>query len=664
VPVAALVVVGSTSTRRRADEKQIRVTSSGQVSALVGDGRGIPSNGEMVAPGSVPNQHCSPDAKRPARKVSRSAGASAPQAPHEASDPKRLSYSLPMSLRVATAAYVAFLVVLAASSPTRLVGDGGEYLQMAQFFARGDWPRPGITHFWCYSLLASPFVFAAERIGLDPLVGFTALNVALLGAAFRIAMPALGWQYSVLLFAGPVIWWVDKAHTEAFTFSLISVAVIWLTEAPGWSMIAVALAATQNPPFAAVAGLFWLSAVGGQPALRRDRWFWTSTVIAAAVALLHPLYYEIRLGRPGPIMPSALRIPNRDELLAVLLDTNIGLSWNFPILALSVGAALLSLSLARRRQARLAELLVVFVAGVWLLFGVAQATNYNHGGTRNMSRYAIWFMPLAIPLFRSIRESGSPGLRRLVSGATCVSVALTLILFRPSLPETYLRPTAVARYLWTHHPGFSNPLPEIFVERLRHDDGDWWVPQPTAGCEKILLAPRRTLSAWPLPCPPVPLPAECTGPGVMCYANRTGDARGYDFVPLPPPTFSRYKYQRQRVWSLAGERSMGAVLHGLEWWRLSIRPYETRALRAADRVADAHALEGEGVVFIYVLAAEAGASVTLRLPGPMTGEFLDGETGAYLEPVSYEGEPNALWRVPVPGPRDSVALTLRGHVGD
>ncbi len=58
-----------------------------------------------------------------------------------------------------------------------------------------------------------------------------------------------------------------------------------------------------------------------------------------------------------------------------------------------------------------------------LLFAFAQTMNVNHGGTPGMSRYALWFIPLAAPLFdatyRLTKAHGRWALRSLVAALRC-----------------------------------------------------------------------------------------------------------------------------------------------------------------------------------------------------------------------------------------------------
>ena len=134
-------------------------------------------------------------------------------------------------------------------------------------------PRYGthdFVHFWFYSAAAQPFVSLARGLGASPIYGFAALNVGLLVLAFWVALPRLGGWLTWLVFAGPVIWWADKAHTEPFTFSLLTIAVLLLEEAPVWAVLAAGAAATQNPPIVAMVP-FAAVALGSQGAgaLRR-----------------------------------------------------------------------------------------------------------------------------------------------------------------------------------------------------------------------------------------------------------------------------------------------------------------------------------------------------------------------------------------------------------
>ena len=53
-------------------------------------------------------------------------------------------------------------------------------------------------------------------------------------------------------------------------------------------------------------------------------------------------------------------------------------------------------------------MIVAALTAVGFLLSFAQATNVHHGATPSISRYAIWLIPLAIPIMIRARAAGGP----------------------------------------------------------------------------------------------------------------------------------------------------------------------------------------------------------------------------------------------------------------
>ena len=360
-----------------------------------------------------------------------------------------------------------------------------------------------------------------------------------------------------------------KPHTEPFTFAMYAIAFALFAWAPWWSLVAAGAAATQNPGNAPLVGILAMAAVAGEASLLKDRRFWLGLAGGAALAALHPAYYLVRLGTPTRLASTGdVHWVTLREYATVLIDSNVGLLPQVPVFAaVALVAALL---LAFRAPRRLASPGVVAAAlsAAWLAFVAATATNVNHGGTPGLSRYATWFMPLAIPLFQELDRL----LTRRVAWMALPAVASAVLgvwAFHPARAEAADRPTNLASFLWTRHPSFDNPLPEIFAERLRGLDENW-LPVATPGCEKILLPGRGGRdSVWPMPCAPATLPARCQVPGVVCYANRT--RMGYDFVSPRVSTPQVFRLARSATWPLSAERFVAEALESLAWWNMSAR---------------------------------------------------------------------------------------------
>src|SRR5262249_25796360 len=109
--------------------------------------------------------------------------------------------------------------------------------------------RQDFPHFWFYSLLAAPFVAGARAIGVSPWSGFLLLNVLLWSLAITVTARRASTAALAFVFLGPIIWWLDKGHTEVFTVSVVTIATMEIETAPWWSAVAFGAAATQNPPW-------------------------------------------------------------------------------------------------------------------------------------------------------------------------------------------------------------------------------------------------------------------------------------------------------------------------------------------------------------------------------------------------------------------------------
>ena len=206
---------------------------------------------------------------------------------------------------------------------------------------------------------------------------------------------------------------------------------------------------------------------------------------------------------------------------AVIWDLNIGLLVNAPLVAAIVAWAVV-VRLRQHRGCSVEEWLWPCSA-IFLLGAFAQSMNINHGGTPGMSRYALWLIPLFAPLVDAACHS-SPKWQQLALGATVAASSIwNVVFFNPAQPEGFLEPTAVALYQWRTYPGLLDPLPEIFAERVRHQES----ANPFAAvdnCAKALLQSGQ----WPRPCATTSVPVECRPDGVLCYANRNASGT-YDF---------------------------------------------------------------------------------------------------------------------------------------
>lgn len=596
------------------------------------------------------------------------------------------------STRQIVLAAVVLAFCLVAGAPSRVVGDGGEYLAQALNFASGsgpaitgsdvpnvqdavvrsapmlaDWQiseslipdprgRGDFVHFWFYAALATPFVWIADVVGANPLVGFLALNLALFALAVGVVCQRVGVPASLLLFFGPIVWWLDKPHTEIFTFALLAIAMASLRDRPWWSLVAVGAASTQNPPIAALLPLIGVILALRGTSVMRDRRVLAAGAAALALAALHPLYSWDRHGVASLLLAGATEgVPTPREWLAVIVDPDIGLAANFPVFVLLVVIAGALLTRRTARDTPWPELALAGVAAGWFLFSFARTGNFHHGGTPSVSRYALWLVPLGIPLLAAVHRAGGALWRRVLMAGAVVSAAASVVIFHPSVAENSREPTWLAEWVWTRAPAWSTPLPEIFAEAIAHQEQPM-LPQTTAGCEKILTVGRDGDGVWPVPCFPAEPPAWCLPRGAYCYANRT--ATGYDFVAAPGRLRDAGLIDRARVWPREAEPVVRQVFTDMGWLDLEDDGLRTHRLRSIHRVR-ARALAADDRLLVVFSQAEEGAVVSLRTPSGMTGRLLDARTGATLTAIRYDGPAFDLWDVPVPPDPPLTILVLR-----
>jgi len=273
------------------------------------------------------------------------------------------------------------------------------------------------------------------------------------------------------------------------------------------------------------------------------------------------------------------------------------------------------------------------------VFGAAQATNVNHGGTPGMSRYVVWLFPVAVPLFIRARPVLKGAAARVLWLVAALSAAWSLIAYQPSVPEGGGKPSAVAWYLWTHYPSLDNPNPEVFIERLLSSE-ERLAPLHTPGCEKIMLVGRGHHDGmWPLACQPAAVPPECHEIGRICYANRSG-AR-YRFVVEPRSLVSTPRYLRHDIWPLGAERVAADVFGRMRAWELTA-PADMVRGEAIERVAG---LQGDTRLVAGLRGVGPGAAVIVHAPAPMQATFVNAETGEIL---SRAAVPAGECRLPAP----------------
>jgi hypothetical protein len=341
-------------------------------------------------------------------------------------------------------------------------------------------------------------------------------------------------------------------------------------------------------------------------------------------------------------------------LLAVIVDPSIGLVGNFPVflaVVVAAGGVLARCTPRDHRPPMTSALAVATLAGAVFLFAFARTTNVHHGGTPSLSRYAIWLIPLAIPLLEHANGCGSPRWHRFSWTAAVISAAISVIAFRPAVPQNSHEPTLLATMLWTRVPSWNNPLAEVFSETILHTD-DLSAPVATDGCEKVLVGGGSS-GVWPAPCYPAPLPLFCTSAAALCYANRVKD--GYQFATAPGSRAATVR--AGEVWPADTERHVRRLYEAWDWRTLDMSGHDRTMMANAFGVSVTPI--GSADRFILILRnPRAGATLRLKAARPMNGVLVDTATGATLATLSCAG-PNTACEIALRAASPVLLLAMR-----
>lgn len=461
--------------------------------------------------------------------------------------------------------------------------------------------RQDMPHMWVYPLLAVPFVFAATAIGAPPAWGFVALNTVLLAVLGMLAIWRGARTWGLIVFASPVVWWLDKPLADLLMAACLGVAVLLWPRHGALALVVLGVASAQNPGVLPVLALFLVWAVVTDPSrVRQPRW-WLAGIGAATLAAVAPLYYLRHLGRLSPLTTYAVaHWPTLPALLFPLTDVNMG-----ALLRFTPGAVALMVAAARREGWRDPASVPAALSMAVLLGVVSQQPNQNQGGNADFSRYALWLLPLGLPWLLAADRSTRAAMRGTGVVLLAAACAWSLFLFRPSRPESYRYPTPLATLLWTRYPSWTHPTPEAFAERLSHREPGW-VPVATAGCEKVLLHEGH----WPAACLPRGDMAEvCATRGRFCYANRGRDG-AYTFADAgTTPRIELVVHDRTWRHGDPAAAQLASLVRDL-------RPVSDNAawasVRSTSDAAWVQAWANDSRMVLYVRDAGAGARMALR----------------------------------------------------
>ena len=351
-------------------------------------------------------------------------------------------------------------------------------------FVRGADERYYAIHFFAYSALAAMPFKVIDRLGGKPLVAFQLVNLAALAilvlALFRFTGSSSRAMFGTLLFllCGATLYsnWCSPEFFSAC--ALLSGLLLMLAGRPYGAALLAGVAAMQNPPlvFLAVFGplirLCHIHAherVTWQAAMRKvaTRDTILAMILLVALAGAPLLFNQALFGVPSIIARLATdpSLISPARLLSYFFDLNQGAIVGFPL-----AMALLLVQLAAKDRLRwLPHTIAALLFSVAMAIPSLSTVNWNSGAS-GMMRYAFWGgMPLLyLALTWLHRVPRWPPGPLVILGAAVLLQAGT-IKYARSYRHVEFSPAA--SLMLERFPALYAPEPEIFIERVLHEDG-------------------------------------------------------------------------------------------------------------------------------------------------------------------------------------------------
>jgi hypothetical protein len=371
----------------------------------------------------------------------------------------------------------------------------------------------GITadfnHFWFYSFLAFAIskLFSLVGLSLTFHSSFLTLHFTLVTFTAIVAFHFYSWRgllvFLILTLASPMLWFLNKVHTELFTYCLTLSAIIFVYSKSYLSgAFLLALASTQNPSFALIAFVPFCYRL----VLHRNLKFnflEVCLVVGTVLAVLaHPTYYFLRFGVLTPqLLAGGASLGGNLSLFYIwILDPDLGLLPNWPVGVVFIIIATYLHFFSKVKKEKNSNIFFYFFIIIFFLinfYAHSSTANLNSGATPGLARYSLWYLPLAFPLVHyvvtnfPIKKVFSNSLILMIS----VIIFYSMLKNNPGKGEEYSKPTWFSTIIQSNVPLLYNPPSEVFAERYSGvgESIHSLMPRGVLGpdCRKLLIYPGK-----------------------------------------------------------------------------------------------------------------------------------------------------------------------------
>ena len=350
------------------------------------------------------------------------------------------------------------------------------------------------NHFWFYSLLAyfASLILKIVTASCGVHSAFLFLHYILLTSVFLYAFYSFKWRgvvvVAILTFSSPILWYLDKVHTELFTYCTVLLSVMFVYNKKYLSgALFLSLASTQNPSFALIAFIPFVYRIIFLHKVKFSSIEVCLAILTSILVCAHPIYYFLRVEVPTPtLLAGGSDVGgNLSYFYVWIVDPDIGLLANWPVgilLLLFIGGFFVLKH--KKHDTPKDVFLFVFILAYLIinLYAQSSTTNINSGATTGVARYAIWYIPLFfVPAHLILLNFNKNDKALYVFILVCAPLCfINLKNNNPRMWESYCTPTFLSNLIQTKFSFLYNPPPEIFAERFSGRGESVWSANPIA----------------------------------------------------------------------------------------------------------------------------------------------------------------------------------------
>jgi nitrate reductase gamma subunit len=340
-------------------------------------------------------------------------------------------------------------------------------------------------HFWFYSLVNLPVKALLAGLKLNELKAFQLTNALLMVVCVTYTLLISRQHYvtrfiiALLYLAGCNFLYFLWTHPELYTATVLTIAsCAFLDRRYRLAVIMIALAGLQNPSAIFFIPLVIITSLIGY-GVSPFRWLKKAVAsylvqlgLIGSIGLIPYGFYYYHFGVFSLIteegyIDSSLIGPER--LMSALFDFNQGMIVGFPGIMLTIGGLwMLYIWRAVVSKTRLTfnRADVLLLATLVMLITMLGQKNWNHGQAV-FNRYTFW---TAMPLLAWVGvnlKTLRPAIRSLVLISILILQLIPHGLFVYQPKSSYLRMKPYMKWVLEKLPGFYQPEPEIFAERVQ-----------------------------------------------------------------------------------------------------------------------------------------------------------------------------------------------------